>query len=236
MKKFSNFRSTLRYNKELNPKLWKNEKMNPVVRLKLLDIAAAWAEFADVPKSSIKDIIVTGGNANYNYTEQSDIDVHLVVDYEAMDCDLSLVFDYFMSKKSLWATTHDITIYGQPVELFAEPVDSPKKKGQGVYSIKKDKWVQKPEFQDLDFSKDEHLATKVEFFAREIENAIEGRVDMSVADKLKDRLYGMRAKSIQKGGEFSFENLVFKELRNRGKIDDLRNYLRTKKDDQLSLG
>lgn len=235
MKTFKQFRSTLKYHKQLNPKLWKNNKLNTVVRLKLLQIAEAWSEFANVPKSAIKDIIMTGGNANYNYTDQSDIDVHLVVDYDKMDCDKELVFDYFMSKKSLWASSHNVTVYGQPVELFAEPVDAGRKTGQGVYSLKKDKWIQEPKFEDLNFDKDPLLASKVDFYKREIENAIEGRVDMSVADTLKNRIYGMRAAAIQKEGEFSFENLVFKELRNRGYIDKLRAYLTTKKDDQLSL-
>lgn len=209
--------------------------MLAVVRIKLLQIADAWAEFANVPKGAIKDIILTGGNANYNYTDQSDLDVHLVVDYGKMDCDKELVFDYFMAKKSLWATSHNITIFKQPVELFAEPVDAPRKTGQGVYSLKKDKWVQQPNFEDLDFNKDPLLGQKVEYYKREIESAIEGRVDMDVADELKNRLYGMRAAAIQQQGEFSFENLVFKELRNRGLIDKLREYLRTNKDDQLSL-
>jgi len=235
MKTFNQFRSTLRYHKQLNPKLWRGEKLDTVVRLKLLQIADAWAEFAEVPKGAIKDVIITGGNVNYNYTKQSDIDVHLVVDYDAMDCDKDLVFDYFMAKKSLWATTHNVTVYKFPVELFAEPVDTTRKIGQGVYSIKKDKWLQKPQFQDLDFSKDEMLGNKVEFYTREIENAIAGRVDMSVANELKNKIYSMRAAAIQSQGEFSFENLVFKELRNRGMIDKLRDYLRTSKDTQLSL-
>ena len=45
----------------------------------------------------------------------------------------------------------------------------------------------------------------------------------------------MRAAAIQQGGEFSFENLVFKELRNRGYMDKLSNYLKANKEKQLSL-
>lgn len=236
MKSFSKFRSTLKYHATLNKKFWVGETLNAAVRLKLLEVAKVWAEFANVPSSAIKDIILSGGNANYNYTKYSDLDVHLVVDYKQMDCDQSMVFDYFMAKKSLWASSHNVTIFGQPVELFAEPLDTVRKIGQGVYSLKNNKWIQKPEFQDLNFDDDDLLANKVEFYKREIENAIEGRVDMDVAQELKDRLYGMRAAAIQQHGEFSFENLVFKELRNLGLVDKLRAYLTTKKDDQLSLG
>jgi hypothetical protein len=235
MKSFKQYRSTLRYHDKLNPSFWKDDKLDTVVRMKLLQIADVWKEFANVPAGAVKDIILLGGNANYNYTKLSDLDVHLVVDYDKMDCDKELVFDYFMAKKSLWASSHKVTVYKQPVELFAEPVDTVRKIGQGIYSLKNDKWIQKPEFQNLDFESDDLLSHKVEFYTQEIENAIEGRVDMSVADDLKNRIYSMRAAAIQKEGEFSFENLVFKELRNRGLIDKLRSYLSTNKDKQLSL-
>ena len=40
---------------------------------------------------------------------------------------------------------------------------------------------------------------------------------------------------IAKGGEFSFENLVFKELRNRGYLDKINKYEQGLKDKALSL-
>ena len=89
-----------------------------------------WAEFANIPKRAIKDVIVTGGNANYNYTPYSDIDLHLVVDKEQIDCP-AVLDDYLQSKKQLWALTHDITVKGQPVELYAQDYKDPFREGQG---------------------------------------------------------------------------------------------------------
>ena len=45
----------------------------------------------------------------------------------------------------------------------------------------------------------------------------------------------MRASAIQRGGEFAVENLVFKELRNRGYLDKMSEHLRNLKDTSLSI-
>ena len=60
----------------------------------------------NIPKKAIKDVILTGGNVNYNYTRYSDIDLHLVIDKEMIDCP-TVLDDYLQSKKQLWALTHD---------------------------------------------------------------------------------------------------------------------------------
>jgi hypothetical protein len=229
-------KSTLQYHRTLNTKLWSNGKLDPLVRAKLLEIARVWQKFANIENSNIIDIILTGGNANYNYTKQSDLDVHLIIDYEKVTCDEEIVMDYFMSKKALWAANHStIRVRGYPVELFAEDKRAKPRPGQGVYSLLKGKWVQEPKMVNLNFKNDTLLAQKVDFYAKQIDNMIKGKQNLESGQLLKDKLRAMRGAAIQAGGEFSFENLVFKELRNRGYLDKLSNYLQTNKDKQLSL-
>ena len=60
---------TLQYHDKLNPKLWNGEKLDPKVREKLIEIAKFWMEYALIEKSALKDILITGGNVNYNYTK-----------------------------------------------------------------------------------------------------------------------------------------------------------------------
>jgi hypothetical protein len=45
----------------------------------------------------------------------------------------------------------------------------------------------------------------------------------------------MRSAAIRKGGEFSIENLVFKELRNNGYLEKLSSYITKIEDQSLSL-
>ena len=134
---------TLRSHEELNQELWNGDKMKPEVWRALNKISKDWADFSNIPNSAIREVIVTGGNANYNYTDQSDIDLHLVVDKEKIKCQ-GLLDDYLQSKKQLWALTHDITVKGQPVELYAQDFRDPFRKGQGIYSLESHKWLQEP--------------------------------------------------------------------------------------------
>jgi hypothetical protein len=45
----------------------------------------------------------------------------------------------------------------------------------------------------------------------------------------------MRSAGLKKSGEFSVENLVFKELRNLGYFDKINDYVKQKQDERLSL-
>ena len=123
------------------------------VRDQLMLIAQKWAKFAKIPASAIEDVVLTGGNANYNYTRFSDLDVHLIVDYsKIVDCEEDFVGAYLRDKKTIWELTHDIKIYGVPVELYGEPKGLPMKKSQGVYSLMRSKWLQKPKKEKVDIN------------------------------------------------------------------------------------
>ena len=59
--------------------------------------------------------------------------------------------------------------------------------------------------------------------------------DIKAFKNIKGRLKGMRSAAIEKGGEYAPENLVFKELRNRGYLDKMNDYVRNLEDEDLSL-
>jgi len=225
---------TLRSHEELNQELWTGDKMKPEVWRALNKISKEWADFANIPNSAIRDVIVTGGNANYNYTDQSDIDLHLVVDKEKIKCQ-GLLDDYLQSKKQLWALTHDITVKGQPVELYAQDFRDPFRKGQGIYSIESHKWLQEPTKYKINRTHPE-VVKKTKTYMDVIDSLIDSQsTDKDAFRKLKGRLKGMRSSAIEKGGESAPENLVFKELRNRGYLDKMTKYLRNLEDKDLSL-
>jgi len=137
--------TTLEYHKTLNQKLWNGFDLKPEVRSKLLEIGDAWANWAGIPTEAIADMILVGGNGNFNYTPKSDIDLHLLIDLDAIENCPSYIDDYLKDKKQLWALTHNITIYGQDVELYAQDKSVAYTLGQGVYSIKNNKWLVHPE-------------------------------------------------------------------------------------------
>ena len=101
----------------LNPAIWQGEQLQPGLRKKLLNISSAFIDFLDV-SVNVKDIILIGSNANYNWTEYSDIDLHVVIDYSTFRADPIILSNYMLSKKSLWNMEYPISYKGMSVELF----------------------------------------------------------------------------------------------------------------------
>lgn len=228
-------KTTLQYHKVLNQKLWIGTALDRDVRTKLIQIARAWQKSANIPTERVHDIVLTGGNANYNYTRQSDLDVHLMVDYAKFGKDRVFVTDYFMAKKALWSVNHPhVRVRGYAVEVFAEDIKAPQRVGHGVYSLLKGRWIHQPELIKINFKKDLLLQHKVATYTKQIDELVKGG-NVAAAVELNQHIRMMRGAAIQHGGEFSFENLVFKDLRNKGYLDRLSNFIQTYKEKQLSL-
>jgi len=221
-------------NDTLNPTFWDGEKLRPKVRIQLKKIAAAWVDYVGIDKSSIEDILILGGNAGYNYTKYSDLDLHVVIDKSKSPNCPELLDDYFKDKKQLWTLTHDVTIYGHDVEPYIEEVGKKRRKNQGVYSVKYNKWVVFPGKFDGTIDKD-LLKNKVDDMIGKINSVIKHSNNVSVLENLLKKIRDMRNAGLDKSGEFAFENLVFKELRNKGYIDKLADYILKLQDKTLTL-
>lgn len=235
LQEFTKQKLTFKYHENLNSKFWTNNKLDSKVKMRLIQIAREWAKFASISESAIRDIIFVGGNANYNYTEFSDIDLHLVVNKSKLPNCPDLIDDFLKDKKQLWALTHDIKIYGHDVELYAEEEGTPRPANQGVYSVKFDRWLVLPKkiTEEIDKTllkgKTRAMIDKIDFL---IQNKSD---DLNEFKKLKEKLRDMRSSAIRKGGEFSIENLVFKELRNNGYLEKISTYIKKIEDTSLSL-
>jgi len=227
----------LAYHDELNPSIWKDGKLDSKVKQTLIRIAKEFVEFIEMTDDEIEDIVLTGSNANYNWTKLSDIDLHLIanIDGNCVSCK-GVDFDSCMrAKKTLWNNEHNITIHGWPVELYIEPKSERTVGSAGVYSIKNDTWVKEPTKEKVDM-KDPSIVLKAKGIMDEIDNAIDNKVDdVKTLKDLKTRIRLMRASGLEKGGEFSVENLAFKTLRNNGYVDKFSKYITGLEDHQLSL-
>ena len=234
MKSYKNFLEesvSFRVHDKLNPTFWNGEKLNPEVRTHLLKVANAWAEYVGVKKSDVLDILILGGNVGYNYTKYSDLDLHLVVDTKACP---DVMSDYYQTKKQLWTTTHDVKVYGHDVEPYVEEPGKTRRKSQGVFSIKSNKWLIKPEKLSTEVDTD-LLSSKVRDMIVKIERTIKHADNAQALESLLKKLRDMRNSALDKGGEFAFENLVFKELRNKGYIDKLADHILKLQDKSLTL-
>ncbi len=87
---------------QLNPKLWTDDQCLPdKIRNGFLKIATKFFDFLEID-TNVNDIILIGSNANYNWTEHSDIDLHVVINYLDVGDNLYLVEKYLQAKKSIW--------------------------------------------------------------------------------------------------------------------------------------
>ena len=69
-----------------------------------------------------------------------------------------------------------------------------------------------------------------------IEHFIASKCDnIEKMEAYKEKIRKMRGSSVQKGGEFSLENLAFKEIRNKGYLEKFSNYIKNVQDRKLSL-
>ena len=92
--------SSIKMNDTLNPLIWESdEKIKPEVRKILLMNAKRFIEFSDVEKLKFNDIILTGSMANYNYNDESDLDVHTILDFEQISENKDFVGEFLKLKK-----------------------------------------------------------------------------------------------------------------------------------------
>ena len=215
----------------LVPEVWDNEKLKPEVREKLLEIAQDFFESLDLPEGTqLKDIKLTGSLANYNWSKFSDFDLHLVLDFSEIDDDEEFVRNYFMAKKGIWNDAHDINIYNFPVEVYVEN-EGESHTASGLYSILNDEWIVVPKKKEVMIDKDD-ITTKAEDYISQFEDVQklynDGEYEKVIdkVDKIKERLRNMRSSGLEKGGEYSVENLAFKVLRRSdiiGQLNDLKS-------------
>ena len=206
--------------------------MQPLVRLKLFQSAVAFYRFLGVSGLVVKDIIFTGSNAAYNYTRQSDLDVHLVVDFSHTDCP-ALASNFFNTKKALWSQTFNVTIHGHSVELYVEDETTPVK-ANGVYSILHHKWLKVPERTPPTYD-DIAVEHKVESFATAIDGLLDGQPTVFDLNQMLKKLFILRQNGLLNGGEFSVENITFKVLRSLGYIQKMYDKRIEVRDKTLSL-
>lgn len=214
---------------ELNPKIWDKEgnsyKMKPEVRERLLEIANEFIDFLKI-EIVVTDIVLTGSLANYNWSKYSDFDIHIIANFNQFPpSHVELYKELFMLKKAIFNKNHDIRIFGYEAELYVESEDEAHF-SSGVYSLLYNDWQHEPQKEKVKIDKNT-IERKAKQWMEIIDGVLENIEGESIDDakelisKYKEKIKKFRTCGLEKDGEYSSENLVFKILRRNGYLEKL---------------
>jgi len=222
--------SSIQMHDTLSPLIWENDELKPEVRKTLLMNAKRFIEFSDAEKLKFDDVILTGSVANFNYNEDSDLDVHIILDFSQISENKEFVGDFFKLKKQLWADKLPIQVKGHDVEMYFQDSKEPHH-SSGTYSLIKNGWIRKPtqKIINVDSADVQLKSADIMNGIEDLESNVNEKDFLKKHEQLKNKIKKYRQSGLATGGEYSVENLVFKILRNTGFLEKMvelkNNYL-----------
>ncbi len=225
---------------ELNPLLWNEDNsLKEEVKEKLLEIVNTFITDLqeDEVKINVDDVILVGSNCSYNYNDKSDLDLHIRANTESLECPDNLYPLLYSAYRSIFSKKYDISFYGVPVELYVETEESTVN-SNGIYSLYNG-WIKEPVQQDIPELDEKAFESEFAIWEDKYFNLIDSKnaeslSSESVEDFIED-IYELRKSSIAGEGEYSIGNLVFKEMRALGYLDELKDLKNELKSKELSL-
>ena len=215
----------------LNPKLFgKDMHLLPEVRAKLIEIVKYFEEYIEVPLD-VCDVQLVGSNVSYNYTSKSDLDVHLIANFEHQGAKPEILQSLYDIKKSDFNKTFDIKLKGIEVELYIQDVNS-MAQSNGIYSLCDDEWVKEPK--PLKSATKHNTEKELEKWRDIIKSAIT-RNNSDTIKRTLNTLYLIRHNSIAVEGEYGKGNQLFKDIRSEGLLQRLKDAEHQSASKELSL-
>lgn len=201
---------------ELNPVLWVDNKLRPEIKEKIMDLVNEFQSTLDIPLT-ILDINIVGSNASYNYTDKSDVDVHIVTNFEEYGYPKEFIEAAMNSFKTNFNNKYDVNYGGYNVEIYVEDVKS-SPNSNGIYSVIRDEWIKEPvKLQPISVN----LEPEYSLFVDKINEILTSGTEEDII-RVIDDLYLLRRNSLVVDGEFGKGNLIFKTIRNDGLLDALK--------------
>ena len=228
----------------LNPEIWDNVdgndfssiKLKSDIRKHLLDIAKDFIDSMGI-EIEIEDVLFIGSLANYNWSNFSDVDLHVVIDKSKLGIEPLVADEFFDAKKQNFNLKHDIKIKGYDVELYAQDVNEKLDSSKGKYSVLYSKWIETPSLEDFELDKASVIKKVKEFnkVLSSLEQMEDSKEKLTKIDAFKEKIRKYRKNGLTQGGELSNENLVFKYLRRSGFMEKLSDLRTNTTDSILSL-
>ena len=223
----------------LETRIWDGEEIKPQIRKALMKVAQDFIDGLPV-EIEVEDVTLTGSLANYNWSNYSDVDLHIIVDFLGVDENRQLVKSFFDNARMRWNNLHQITMKGYDVEIYVEDFRE-HHVSSGVYSLLSGEWVKKPKKfrNNIDFSASVRKAEDIEFQTNIVSNLMTAKKFKKAfknIERLKQKIRNLRRAGLEsKLREFSVENIAFKILRRNGTIGRLNDLKNETYDDMMSV-
>lgn len=216
----------------LNPKIWDSNShmMLPDVREKLIEIVSSFEQYIDVP-IQIVDAQVCGSNASYNYTDKSDLDLHVIANFDIIDAPDEILQQLYNAKKASFNKDMDIKIHGIEIELYIQDIRSTTV-SNGIYSICDNVWIKEPK--PIKSYTKHNTEKELGQWKEHISNVISSSDYDEIVNTINN-LYLMRTNSIAVDGEYGKGNQLFKDIRNLGLLQSLKDAMNSALSNKLSL-
>jgi hypothetical protein len=226
--------SSLVTKSSLNPALWENIDGKWVLKEKAKSAFDKAIRFFEsqmhVRNEPIEfdTVILTGSNAGYNWYEGSDIDLHFRVLYSSIDDDIELVDDILWRESTIFSLKYRLKYAGFDIECYIEDSAEEHNPSQARYDLIKGSWENEPKENDvsIDFDVIKEKCAK-------IMNMIDEANTKEELSLIKNKLRKYRESGINKDGEYSESNLVYKVLRRNGTLVALNDKIEEKQREKI---
>ena len=231
----------IKKHKHLESKIWnKDNSLRIEVREMLLSMAWGYIDNVrckmglKIHNSDIKDIFLYGSITNYFYTRKSDMDMCILLDMEKIiernpdaRVEQSMTMFYYN-----WAMTHHCSIYGRKIDISIENINNTQYRKHfrtgAMYSLINDNWIYTPVIiSDSEFRKIKSVAKSIyKEIMRDYRLVKKNGFQQEDIERVYKSIY--RSKNISHDENVTHPvtpmYIAFREIRDRGIIDNLRNH------------
>lgn len=208
---------------ELDPRLWRNQKLRPEVRQRVIDVAEALLKDLNVQDVSIKSIEVRGSNVSYEYDDSADFGIRVFLDTSKYKGNVDDLAARVKTYNAFIESRHEgkILLYAVPLEVNFYVIRTARLnpvKGVGHYSITENAWMELPTVQESKFDRQQmqkdltgfittYNILVTDYFASK------RSFDCTRWNTFSKTLGKYRNEGIEKSGTRSTENLTYRLLR-----------------------
>lgn len=212
----------------LCPAVWEEFALLPQVEGVLNTVAADFLDDLGIEEITVADIVIVGSLAGYNYTSQSDLDLHILLPYSQFPGLPEIIAGFFDAKRKIWNELHAITVDSHEIEIYVEDSATSDNVSNGVYSLVNSTWVKIPAPEIGEIPPLEEVSQKaadwkerIDAALRTLEQGEDYAAVQVLIDGLWQEIYARRKAALAEQGLYGLDNLVFKALRNDGYIKAL---------------